>query len=81
MGDSNARNMQSSCQIEINSVTCVSGWDYMEQEIRVCLPQYELLNHRKNIFKEDFFWKTRDLALLEIFFFISSLPKKTIVKG
>jgi hypothetical protein len=31
MGDSNARNMYSSCQIEINSVTCVSCWDYMPE--------------------------------------------------
>jgi len=37
MGDSNARNMQSSCQIEINSVNCVSSWDYMQQNMWIKL--------------------------------------------
>jgi len=27
MGDSETRNMQSSCQTKINSVTCASCWD------------------------------------------------------
>jgi hypothetical protein len=33
MSDSNARNMQSNCQIEINSVNFVSSLNYMQQII------------------------------------------------